>query len=62
MINFYDIAVSLSLAILNFLNGVSDFIKDNSDLFLLILPIGDVVSFIQKTPILNKLFSLIQIR
>ena len=62
MINFYDIAVSLSLAILNFLNGVSDFIKDNSDLFLLILPIGDVVSFIQKTPILNNLFSLIQIR
>jgi len=62
MTSFYDIALSLSLAILRFLNGVSDFIKDNSDLFLLILPIGDVVSFIQKTPILNKLFSLIQIR
>jgi len=62
MTSFYDIAVSLSLAILSFLNGVSDFIKDNSDLFLLILPIGDIVSFIQKTPILSNLFSLIQIR
>jgi len=62
MTSFYDVALSLSLAILNFLDGVSDFIKDNSDLFLLILPIGDVVSFIQKTPILSNLFSLIQIR
>jgi hypothetical protein len=62
MTSFYDVALSLSLAILSFLNGVSDFIKDNSDLFLLILPIGDIVSFIQKTPILSNLFSLIQIR
>ena len=62
MTSFYDVALSLSLTILNLLNGVSDFIKDNSDLFLLILPIGDVVSFIQKTPILSNLFSLIQIR
>lgn len=62
MTSFYNVALYLSSAILNFLDGISNFIRDNSYLFLLIVPVGDIMSFIRKTPIFNNLLSLIQIR
>ncbi|CAJ31595.1 hypothetical protein AFV6_gp41 [Betalipothrixvirus pozzuoliense] len=61
MINLANVAITVACTILSFLERISRFIAENVNLFLLIVPIGDVFSFITSTPILSRLVSLLQI-
>ncbi|CAJ31654.1 hypothetical protein AFV7_gp34 [Betalipothrixvirus pezzuloense] len=61
MTNLVDVTVIIACAVLSFFEHISRFIAENVDLFLLIVPIGDVISFIFSTPILSRLVSLVQI-
>ncbi|CAJ31713.1 hypothetical protein AFV8_gp36 [Betalipothrixvirus puteoliense] len=56
-----DVASLVACAVVSFLERISRFIAENVDLFLLIVPVGDVISFITSTPILSRLASLLQI-